>query len=206
LADQAGAPSRSPRFRRSVLDVRGAFRDWFSALVVDGRIADKEKLEQDKLKITARLINLVVAGGMLLFREDKGEEGGDVSAGPDILDEATFFRMLRRTIVTMLGELNAPDVNILKVSLSERFLERLQDVFTGARGRDGRFPVKIVQDVHPGYGIYVGINLRDTRSPGEDISRIERDPELRAEIVSRSRPFRRTDRDLQRLFEVTEKR
>lgn len=206
MADQAGVPSRPPRFKRSVLDVRGAFREWFAALVVDGRIADKEKLEQDKLKITARMINLVVAGGLLLFRDDKGEEGGESAGVPEMLDEATFFRMLRGTIVTMLAELNAPDVNILKVSLSERFRERLQDVFTGAHGRDGRFPVKIVQDVHPGYGVYVGINLRDNRSLGEDISRIERDPDLRAEIVSLSRPFRRTDRDFQRLFEVTEKR
>jgi len=205
LAEAPDSPGDKTHLRRSILDVRAAFHDWFSGLVEEGRVTDKARLEQDKLKITARLVNLVVAGGMLLFREESLPPADSPPADPERVDEATFFRLLRGTIVTTLNELNAPDVNILKVSLSERFRQRLLEVFAAGREREGRFPVKIVQDVHPGQGMYVGINLRDTRSLGQDISRIERDPDLRAEIASRSRPVRHTDHDLHRMFSLTEK-
>ncbi|MCE5271148.1 hypothetical protein LLH00_07680 [bacterium] len=205
MAGVADSPGGGSNFRRSILDVRAAFHDWFTGLVLEGRVTDKARLEQDKLKITARLVNLVVAGGMLLFRDEDSVHGDSPPADPDAVDEATFFRLLRGTIVTMLNELNAPDVNILKVSLSERFRQRLLEVFSAGREREGRFPVKIVQDNHPGQGVYVGINLRDTRSLGQDISRIERDPDLCAEIASRARPVRHTDHDLHRMFSLTEK-
>lgn len=191
-------------FNRAVLDVQSAFRDWFAGQVTDGRLRDKEKLEQDKLKITARLVNLVVAGGMLMFREQdarQAKESGD-GAGEGRLDESGFFRRLRGTMIDTLKELNSPEVNLLKNSLSARFRRRLREVFAADPERPERFPVKVVQDTHPDRTVFIGINLRDTRSLGEDIDRIERDPVLREEIAARRQPLRHADSDLHKFFSV----
>jgi hypothetical protein len=195
-------------FERKVLDVREAFGDWLAGLLVDGRIADKEKLERDKLKITVRLVNFVAFGGVLLFRGarpagTRDDSTGGLADGPDgggPLDEASFFRLLLRTILLMLNGLNQPDVNLLKISLAPSFRAHLQAVFSSGDSGPDRFPVKICQDIHPDGSAFVGINLRNTRSLGEDLDRIERDPSLRARITGRLRLVRHTDGALRRFF------
>jgi len=201
-----------------VVDIREVFRDALGRYLVQGEIADKEKLEQDKLKISASLVNFVVSGGVLLFRDEvkQGEEGSADSEKGDIndtvesveaslddehLDEVSLFRLLRKTILLMLNELNKPDVNLLKVSLTKSFRESLQSVFAEASGGEpDRFPMKIFHDIHPNRYSYIGINMRNTRSLGDDIDRIERDPVLRKEIVECTRPSRHTDRNLLKIL------
>ena len=187
-------------FERKVLDVREVFRASLVRHLVDGRIVDKEKLEQDKLKISANLVNFVVVGGILLFREGapgaKGENQIEEEILEEEIDEVSLFQLLRATIQVMLGELNKPDVNLLKVSLSKVFRARLQHIFTDqVAGQPDRFPVKIFHEIHTGSHSYLGINMRNTRSLGDDI-----DPPLRAEIISAARPCRHTDGNLVKMF------
>ena len=216
--DTAGAQPVQSRFSRKVVDIREVFRDALGRYLVQGEIADKEKLEQDKLKISASLVNFVVSGGVLLFRDEvkQGEEGSADSEKGDIndtvesveaslddehLDEVSLFRLLRKTILLMLNELNKPDVNLLKVSLTKSFRESLQSVFAETSGGEpDRFPMKIFHDIHPNRYSYIGINMRNTRSLGDDIDRIERDPVLRKEIVECTRPSRHTDRNLLKIL------
>lgn len=78
-------PVRS-RFSRKVVDIREVFRDVLSKYLVKGEILDKERLEEDKLKISASLVNFVVSGGVLLFRDEQrpGEEGSADNGKNDI--------------------------------------------------------------------------------------------------------------------------
>ena len=55
----------------------GVFHDTLARHLSDGRVVDKEKLEQTKLKVSASLVNFVVGGGVLLF------EGEERDAPPD---------------------------------------------------------------------------------------------------------------------------
>jgi hypothetical protein len=205
-------------FLRKVVNVRKVFRDALDRHLVDGRIDDKEKLEQDKLKISASLLNFVVAGGVLLFPGEakepsavSGTAAGKTGSGSEeiehpgqgeaVMDEASLFRLLRMTILVMLNELNKPDVNLLKISLSKNFREKLQSVFSKISSEDpDQFPVKIFHDLHPGKDSYIGINMRNTRSLGDDIDRIERNLSLKKEIIERLRPIRHTDGNLYKLF------
>lgn len=193
----------SRSFVRKLVDVRQVFRDAMVRYISDGRIADKEKLEQAKLKISASLVNFVVNGGVIFFAtEEKG--------GPPIQDqldegheltEDELFHLLRETIFRMLNELNKPDVNLLKVSLAKPFREAMQSIFTEQAADDpGKFPVKIFQDFHDGRGYYIGINMRNTRSVGDDIDRIEADPELKNEIIAGTRLCRHSDGNLMKMF------
>ena len=220
MTNQRAAVDRLARdiFPRKVVDVREVFRESLDRYLVEGKVADKEKLEQDKLKISASLVNFVVTGGVLLFREEAspaGEGAGKEAAGAGHpaaaagksatgevgMDEAAIFHLLLKTIVLMLKELNAPDVNLLKISLAKSFRETLQSIFSEeTAGEPDRFPVKIFQDKHPDHRIFIGINLRNTRSLGEDIDRIERDTALRKEIVGCVRPTRHSDRNLLKMF------
>jgi len=197
-----------------VVDIREVFPDALSRYLVEGEIADKERLEQDKLKISASLVNFVVSGGVLLFRDEArpGEEVSADNAKNDMLetvesveaglddkqlDEVSLFRLLRKTILMMLNELNKPDVNLLKISLTKSFRESLQSIFSEETGGEpDRFPMKIFHDIHPNHYSYIGINMRNTRSLGDDIDRIERDLTLRKEIVECTRPSRHNDGNL----------
>ena len=216
--DAAEAQPVRARFSRKVVDIREVFYDALSRYLVQGEIADKEKLEQDKLKISASLVNFVVSGGVLLFRDEirPGEERAAAGGENDIndtvesveadlddnhLDEISLFRLLRKTILLMLNELNKPDVNLLKVSLTKSFRESLQSVFAKASGGEpDRFPMKIFHDIHPNHYSYIGINMRNTRSLGDDIDRIERDPLLKKEIVECTRPSRHNDGNLLKIL------
>ena len=212
MTNQRAAVDRPVRdfFPRKVVDVREVFRESLDRHLVEGKIADKEKLEQDKLKISAGLVNFVVTGGVLLFREEtaqsgeragKEEEAGKSSPGDEELDEAAIFHLLQKTIFLMLKELNEPDVNLLKISLSKTFRETLQSIFSEeTAGEPDRFPVKIFQDKHSDHRVFIGINLRNTRSLGDDIDRIERDIALRQEIVGCVRPTRHSDGNLLKMF------
>ena len=210
-------PVRS-RFSRKVVDIREVFRDVLSKYLVKGEILDKERLEEDKLKISASLVNFVVSGGVLLFRDAlrPGEEGSADNGKNDIdetvesveprlddkhLDEVSLFRLLRKTILLMLNELNKPDVNLLKISLTKSFRQILQSIFAEETGGEpDRFPIKIFHDIHPNHYSYIGINMRNTRSLGDDVDRIERDPALRKEIVEGTRPGRHTDGNLLKIL------
>ena len=77
MTNQRAAVDRPVRdfFPRKVVDVREVFRESLDRHLVEGKIADKEKLEQDKLKISAGLVNFVVSGGVLLFREEAAPPG-----------------------------------------------------------------------------------------------------------------------------------
>lgn len=193
-------------FERRVVDVREVFREPLVRHLADGRITDKEKLEQEKLKITAGLVNFTVSGGILLFRQGAPEPRGESHAeeelrAENVMDEVSLFKLLRGTIQIMLGELNKPDVNLLKVSLSKHFRGKLQQIFTEQTAvTPDRFPVKIFHDVHSGSDSYLGINMRNTRSLGDDIDRIERDAQLRRELVSSARPCRHSDGNLLKMF------
>ncbi len=216
--ETAGAQPVRGRFPRKVVDIREVFHDTLSRYLVEGEIVDKEKLEEDKLKISAGLVNSVVGGGVLLFRDDvsSGEEEsadnrknatveteGSVEAGSDEkpLDEISLFRLLRKTILLMLNELNKPEVNLLKISLTKSFRESIQSIFSEETGGEpDRFPIKIFHDIHPNHYSYIGINMRNTRSLGDDIDRIERDPVLRREIVECTRPSRHTDGNLLKIL------
>ncbi|MBW7997449.1 MAG: hypothetical protein FVQ81_12915 [Candidatus Glassbacteria bacterium] len=189
-------------FERKVVDVHQVFSEAMACHLEDGRIVNKEKLEQSKLKISARLVNLVVSGGVLLFATDgKGiapshEELNDGSA----LTEEDLFHLLRETIYLMLNELNKPDVNLLRVSLAKSFRDCLQRIFSDqARSDPAKFPVKIFQDFHAGRGYFIGINMRNTRSVGDDIDRIEADADLKLEIIE-GRSCRHSDGNLMKLF------
>ncbi len=201
-AERAGAAG-SRAFERKVVDVREVFGEALTGQLVEGRIADKEKLEQVKLKISASLVNFVVSGGVLLFGADDQEAEaalGQLEEGYE-LNETDLFQLLRETIFRMLGELNKPDVNLIKVSLSKDFRECLRKTFSPpATGEPGKFPVKVFQDLHRGTGHYIGINMRNTRSVGDDIDRIERDGELKREIVEAARACRHSDGNLMKLF------
>ena len=67
-------------------------------------------------------------------------------------------------------------------------------------GNAAGFPVKIFQDFHDGRGYHIGINMRNTRSVGDDIDRIDRDQELKREIIGQVRRCRHTDGNLIKLF------
>ena len=210
-------PVRS-RFSRKVVDIREVFREALSKYLVEGEILDKERLEEDKLKISANLVNFVVSGGVLLFRDElsPGEEGSADNGKNDIdeteesvearlddkhLDEVSLFRLLRKTILLMLKELNKPDVNLLKISLTKSFRQTLQSIFAEETGGEpDRFPIKIFHDIHPNHYSYIGINMRNTRSLGDDVDRIERDPALRKEIVEGTRSGRHTDGNLLKIL------
>ena len=216
--DAAEAQPVRSYFSRKVVDIREVFHEALSRYLVQGEIADKEKLEQDKLKISASLVNFVVSGGVLLFRdeikpgEEKPSPGGENDINETVesveadldeehLDEISLFRLLRKTILLMLNELNKPDVNLLKVSLTKSFRESLQSVFAKASGGEpDRFPMKIFHDIHPNHYSYIGINMRNTRSLGDDIDRIERDSLLKKEIVECVRPSRHTDGNLLKIL------
>ena len=202
ITERASAEG-SRAFERKVVDVRRVFGEAMAGQLVEGRIADKEQLEQAKLKISARLVNFVVGGGVLLFGANDRElelPQGQLDEGRE-LSETDLFQLLRETIFRMLGELNKPDVNLLKVSLSKEFRECLQQIFTTrAAGEPGKFPVKIFQDLHRSTGHYIGINMRNTRSVGDDIDRIERNEELKREIVAATRACRHSDGNLMKLF------
>lgn len=192
-------------FSRKLIDVHEVFRDPFVRHLVNGKIVDKQELEQDKLKISARLVNFVVGGGVLFFSRSKeadADQHEQAVAGEERqMDEASLFQLLEKTIWVMLNQLNQPDVNLVKISLSKSFRARLQEIFTKSSSEEpDHFPVKIFQDIHPGVGSYIGINMRDTRSLGEDLNRIERDEKLKREIVEHKRPVRHTDGDLARMF------
>jgi len=60
--------------------------------------------------------------------------------------------------------------------------------------------MKIFHDRHPNHYSYIGINMRNTRSLGDDVDRIERDPALRKEIVEGARPGRHTHRNLLKIL------
>jgi len=192
-------------FSRKTINVHELFRDPLVGHLVEGKVADKQKLEKDKLKISSRLVNFVVAGGVLFFNETKeadtsgqGEEG---TAGEEKMDEASLFTLLEKTIRIMLNQLNQPEVNLLKSSLSKSFQRRLQEIFTaGSSEASDHFPVKIFRDIHPQVGSFIGINMRDTRSLGEDLNRIERDENLKREIAGHRRPVRHGDGDLALMF------
>ena len=190
-------------FVRKVVDVRKVFGEAMASQLVDGRIADKEKLEQVKLKISANMVNFVVKGGVLLFVADSQEvklPQGQLEEGHE-LSETELFQLLRETIFLMLSELNKPDVNLLKVSLAKDFRKCLQKIFNGgAENSQGKFPVKVFQDFHLNRGYYIAINMRNTRSVGDDIDRIECDDELKREIVEAVRACRHTDGNLMKLF------
>ena len=192
-------------FTRKAVSVHEVFRDPLAGHLVDGKIADKQKLEQDKLKISAKLVNFVVAGGVLFFSKSKAadatghEQEGTGEDGQ--MDEASLFQLLEKTIRIMLDQLNQPDVNMLKISLSKSFRSRLQEIFTKSSSVEpDRFPVKIFIDTNPETGSYIGINMRNIRSLGEDINRIERDEKLQSELVEHKRSVRHTDGDLARMF------
>ncbi|HUU29528.1 MAG TPA: hypothetical protein VM123_17125 [archaeon] len=204
----------SEAFTRKVVNVRKVFRDALNRHLVDGKISNKEKLEQDKLKISASLVNFVVAGGVLLFEEEKPDKA--VAAGlkekkvaglkeheeqrlqeVEVMDEAALFHLLRVTILMMLKELNNPEVNLLKISLSKSFRATLQSIFSVVRSAEpDHFPVKIFHDMHQNQSFYIGINMRITRSLGDDIDCIERSPVLKKEIIELHRPIRHTDGNL----------
>ncbi|MBN2290665.1 MAG: hypothetical protein JXQ83_15125 [Candidatus Glassbacteria bacterium] len=192
-------------FSRKEVDVHRVFGDALVRHLVDGKVADKQKLEQDKLKISARLVNFVAAGGVLFFSES-GEESGlhheERGGDGDLkLDETALFRLLEKTSLVMLNQLNQPEVNLLKISLNKSFRARLQEIFiSGASEAPDHFPIKIFRDLHPEKGSFIGINMRNTRSLGEDLSRIERDRGLRQDIAGHRRPFRHGDGDLARMF------
>ncbi len=201
-AETAGADG-SRAFERKVVDVRKVFGEAMAGQLVDGRIADKEKLEQVKLKISARLVNFVVGGGVLFFVAD----GKDTDLSHEQLEEGHelsktgLFQLLRETIFRMLSELNKPDVNLLKVSMAREFRDSLQGIFaSGTENGQGKFPVKIFQDYHQGKGYYIAINMRNTRSVGDDIDRIERDESLKREIVEDARACRHSDGNLMKMF------
>ena len=216
--ETAGAQPVRGRFSRKVVDIREVFHDTLSRYLVKGEIVDKEKLEEDKLKISAGLVNSVVGGGVLLFRDDVSsgeEESADnrknatveteesVEAGSDekYLDEISLFRLLRKTILLMLNELNKPEVNLLKISLTKSFRESIQSIFSEeTSGVPDRFPIKIFHDIHQNHYSYIGINMRNTRSLGDDIDRIERDTALRREITECTRPSRHTDGNLLKIL------
>ncbi len=192
-------------FSRKAVNVHEVFRDPLTGHLVGGKIADKQKLEQDKLKISAKLVNFVVAGGVLFFSKSKEadaiEHGQEGTGEGGQMNEASLFKLLEKTIRIMLDQLNQPDVNMLKISLSKIFRSRLQEIFTrSSSGEPDRFPVKIFLDTHPETGSYIGINMRNIRSLGEDINRIERDEKLKIELVGHKRPVRHTDGDLARMF------
>jgi hypothetical protein len=219
--DKEGAQPVRSSFSRKVVDIREVFHDALSRYLVEGEIADKEKLEEDKLKISAGLVNFVVSGGVLLFRDElrPGEEESADNGKNDMdetvetvesveaslddkhLDEISLFRLLRKTILLMLNELNKPDVNLLKISLIKSFRESIQSIFSEETGGEpDRFPMKIFHDIHPNHYSYIGINMRNTRSLGDDIDRIERDPALRREITKCTRPSRHTDGNLLKIL------
>ena len=216
--DAAEVQPEGGRFSRKVVDIREVFHEALSRYLVEGEIADKEKLEQDKLKISASLVNFVVSGGVLLFRdkigpgEEKPVPGGaneindtvesvEADLDEEHLDEISLFRLLRKTILLMLNELNKPEVNLLKVSLTKSFRQSLQSVFAKASGGEpDRFPMKIFHDIHPNHYSYIGINMRNTRILGDDIDRIERDSSIRKEIVEGVRSSRHTDGNLLKIL------
>jgi len=219
--DKEGAQPVRSSFSRKVVDIREVFHDALSRYLVEGEIADKEKLEEDKLKISAGLVNFVVSGGVLLFRDElrPGEEESADNGKNDMdetvetvesveailddkhLDEISLFRLLLKTILLMLNELNKPDVNLLKISLTKSFRESIQSIFSEETGDEpDRFPMKIFHDIHPNHYSYIGINMRNTRSLGDDIDRIERDPALRREITKCTRPSRHTDGNLLKIL------
>ena len=219
--DKEGAQPVRSSFSRKVVDIREVFHDALSRYLVEGEIADKEKLEEDKLKISAGLVNFVVSGGVLLFRDElrPGEEESADNGKNDMdetvetvesveaslddkhLDEISLFRLLRKTILLMLNELNKPDVNLLKISLTKSFRESIQSIFSEETGDEpDRFPMKIFHDIHPNHYSYIGINMRNTRSLGDDIDRIERNPALRREITECTRPSRHTDGNLLKIL------
>jgi len=198
------SPAGSGRaFERKLVDVRGVFHEGLARHLDDGRVVDKEKLEQTKLKVSASLVNFVVNGGVLLFSGTGREVPPDPAQLEDghALSESELFQLLRETIYRMLGELNKPDVNLLKVSLARTFRDRLLKIFSDPQsGAAASFPVKIFQDFHDGAGYYIGINMRNTRSVGDDIDRIDRDQELKREIIAQARSCRHTDSNLIKLF------
>ena len=216
--DKEGAQPVRSSFSRKVVDIREVFHDALSRYLVEGEIADKERLEEDKLKISAGLVNFVVSGGVLLFRDelrpgeeesadngkndmDETVESVEASLDDKPLDEVSLFRLLRKTILLMLNELNKPDVNLLKISLTKSFREYIQSIFSEETGGESdRFPMKIFHDIHPNHYSYIGINMRNTRSLGDDIDRIERDPALRREIAECTRPSRHNDGNLLKIL------
>lgn len=216
--DKEGARPVRSSFSRKVVDIREVFHDALSRYLVEGEIADKERLEEDKLKISAGLVNFVVSGGVLLFRDelrpgeeesadngkndmDETVESVEASLDDKHLDEISLFRLLRKTILLMLNELNKPDVNLLKISLTKSFRESIQSIFSEETGGESdRFPMKIFHDIHPNHYSYIGINMRNTRSLGDDIDRIERDPALRREIAECTRSSRHTDGNLLKIL------
>lgn len=207
MAEEKAATARKDEeeFSRKLVDVHEVFRDPFVSHLVNGKIVDKQELEQDKLKISARLVNFVVSGGVLFFSRpketDDDQHEQEVAGEESQMDKASLFQLLEKTIWVMLDQLNQPDVNLVKISLSKSFRAHLQDIFTKPSSEEpDHFPVKIFRDIHPGTGSYIGINMRDTRSLGEDLNRIEREERLKSEIVEYKRPVRHTDGDLARMF------
>lgn len=198
------SPAGSGRaFERKLVDVRTVFHEALVRHLDEGRVVDKEKLEQTKLKVSASLVNFVVNGGVLLFSGTGREVPPDPAQLEDghALSESELFHLLRETIYRMLGELNKPDVNLLKVSLARTFRDRLQKIFSDQQSSAAAsFPVKIFQDFHDSEGYYIGINMRNTRSVGDDIDRIDRDQELKREIIAQARSCRHTDSNLIKLF------
>ncbi|MEA2062931.1 MAG: hypothetical protein U9P14_04470 [Gemmatimonadota bacterium] len=203
-----GDPGTSRGFHRRIIDVHEIFHTSLARHLVGGSIADKQELEKDKLKISAGLVNNVVAGGVLRYRSqekktdaDRVPETAEEASGEQAINEASLFRLLENTIFMMLNQLNQPDVNLLKISLSKPFRQRLEEIFSpGLSGDAGRFPVKIFHDVHPSGGGYIGINMRNIRSLGEDLNRIERDELLKRELTELRRPIRHTDGNLLVMF------
>jgi hypothetical protein len=207
LADNKTAAARDmdQDFSRKDVNVHQVFRDPLVRHLVDGEIADKQKLEQDKLKISARLVNFVVAGGVLFFSESRDEDevhhAEEVTLGAGRMDETALFRLLEKTIRVILVQVNQPDVNLLKISLNKGFRKRLQEIFSSGSSKDpDHFPIKIFRDIHPERGSFIGINMRNTRSLGEDLNRIDGNEGLKAEIVVHKRPVRHSDGDLARMF------
>ncbi len=191
-------------FPRPVIEVRELFRQVLERYLADGRIADKERFEQERLRLSAGLINALVAGGVLLFREQEPEGPEDQGPPPEAilleqrLDGGELLILLRRTLLTMLRQLNQPETDLLRLSLSRLFRRKLREVFAAGAADD--FPVKLFQDRHPGGDCYLGINLRNTRSLGDDLDRIERNPILRATLIAGRRSLRHDDQSLRGLL------
>ena len=187
---------------RKLVEVQALYGEYLTKYLSEGRVLDKQKLEQDKLKIAAKLVNFIVSGAVLYFEKDAGEivnpDDSRAEAPLDeTLDETALFGLLQRSILLMLRQLNQPEVNLLKISLNSSFRTALQAIFTSGTQIDpDKFPVKVFRDVHPGGEVYIGINMRNTRSFGEDLNRIENDENLRTEIVSKARPNRHSDGNL----------
>ena len=187
---------------RKLVDVQAIYGEHLTKYLSEGRVLDKQKLEQDKLKIAAKLVNFIVSGAVLYFEKDAGESISPDDAPAEIaldepIDETVLFGLLQKSILLMLRQLNQPEVNLLKISLNSSFRAALQAIFTSGTQIDpDKFPVKVFRDSHPDGGVYIGINMRNTRSFGEDLNRIENDGNLRTEIVSKARSNRHADGNL----------